>query len=490
MKINKTDLKKVYDGLTRSIRIRAGGQSLVETALILPILLLMLLGVFEVGWALRGFLVLTNVNREADRFAARGVYLNFSNKEDPTKVGYEKIYSHSIDSLSKQLNPNFSTYSNAHDPYATAMLVTYYTVAPISTFGCPGDTHCTNFVCDRFADPTRGNYVAGETLNNIEYPRLIPPLGFGSHPDLPSYYNQILAITRTTAITSYYYHNGGPFFSRINPLTEVIGLRSANNALNCQRLKKNLPPIDDNIIIVEHFYNQPQITGLPFITAFVSNPVPFYSHTAMRLTTNVRQQQANQTDTCQLWPIAIPASKVAQMTQGAVVTISIDTNNAIVPGNFNYLNWKANGPWSDTILVNELRDHPTLDFTAGTWKEAMDPSTGMPDPDDQSPNIRDWVQSKSGASYSSFYNSSLLTTALNELMTNKDDLLMPVWDDTTCGAGVCPGAGGSGGSDAFRIYTFVVMKIKQVNYGGSPKQIIFQFSSFSPESCPGDDRGG
>ncbi len=39
------------------------GQSLVEIAITAPLLIFLLLGVFEVGWALRGYLVLVNVNR-------------------------------------------------------------------------------------------------------------------------------------------------------------------------------------------------------------------------------------------------------------------------------------------------------------------------------------------------------------------------------------------------------------------------------------------
>ena len=93
--------------LHRIIRRRKDrGQSLVETALIAPLLLLMFLGVIEVGWALRGYLVLLNANREATRFAARGTYLDFSqpNIED---VGYELVLQHALDSLSDQLPLEF-----------------------------------------------------------------------------------------------------------------------------------------------------------------------------------------------------------------------------------------------------------------------------------------------------------------------------------------------------------------------------------------------
>ena len=53
---------------------RTSGQSLVELALTLPILLLLFLGLIELGMALRAYLVLVNANREAARFAGRGLY--------------------------------------------------------------------------------------------------------------------------------------------------------------------------------------------------------------------------------------------------------------------------------------------------------------------------------------------------------------------------------------------------------------------------------
>jgi len=50
------------------------GQGLLEMAVILPILLIMLLGVVEIGLALRSYLVVVNANREGARFASRGQF--------------------------------------------------------------------------------------------------------------------------------------------------------------------------------------------------------------------------------------------------------------------------------------------------------------------------------------------------------------------------------------------------------------------------------
>ena len=52
------------------------GQGLVEMALALPVLLLMFLGMIELGLLLRAHLVVVNADREAARFASRGTFTN------------------------------------------------------------------------------------------------------------------------------------------------------------------------------------------------------------------------------------------------------------------------------------------------------------------------------------------------------------------------------------------------------------------------------
>jgi hypothetical protein len=48
------------------------GQSLLELAVVLPVLLILLMGLVEVGYALRDYLIVVNTTREGCRFAARG----------------------------------------------------------------------------------------------------------------------------------------------------------------------------------------------------------------------------------------------------------------------------------------------------------------------------------------------------------------------------------------------------------------------------------
>lgn len=81
-------------------KLRERGQALVEMAIITPILIFLLIGVFEVGLTLRAYLVLANANREAARFAVRQDYLDFNS----STVGYEKVWSHTLVSIADQID--------------------------------------------------------------------------------------------------------------------------------------------------------------------------------------------------------------------------------------------------------------------------------------------------------------------------------------------------------------------------------------------------
>jgi hypothetical protein len=63
---------------------RNEGQSLVEMAMTLPLLLLMFVGLIEIGAALRDYLIVVNANREGTRFAARGRW--FDSEEEVQEI--------------------------------------------------------------------------------------------------------------------------------------------------------------------------------------------------------------------------------------------------------------------------------------------------------------------------------------------------------------------------------------------------------------------
>ncbi len=75
--------------IRNKFRKKENGQSLVEMAVIAPILIFMLIGLFEVGYALWGYMTLLSVDRETDRYAAISGALDYS-IPNPDNVGLER----------------------------------------------------------------------------------------------------------------------------------------------------------------------------------------------------------------------------------------------------------------------------------------------------------------------------------------------------------------------------------------------------------------
>jgi Flp pilus assembly protein TadG len=90
----------------------ARGQSLIEFALALPAFLILFLGLIEVALILRSQLVLTNANREAARYASRGLYTD------------EEIAAKAVDAFAGQL-PNYKD--------NTSITITRYRIPAVPT---------------------------------------------------------------------------------------------------------------------------------------------------------------------------------------------------------------------------------------------------------------------------------------------------------------------------------------------------------------------
>ena len=125
------------------------GQSLVEMAFITPLLLLLFIGVIEVGWAIRGYIVLVNADREATRFAARGQYLDFRQTE-LENIGYDYVAAHTLDAISQQLDYDVAS----GDPNGT-LIISHYLVDtgqpcedPPCNDDCAADHHNHHGGCD------------------------------------------------------------------------------------------------------------------------------------------------------------------------------------------------------------------------------------------------------------------------------------------------------------------------------------------------------
>ncbi|MCG3208751.1 MAG: hypothetical protein FOGNACKC_02363 [Anaerolineae bacterium] len=465
------------------------GQSLVETAIALPILILMMLGVFEVGWALRGYLTLVNMDREATRFAVRGVYLDFDSQamksnsvcafdtaRDPFGVGYCKVISHATQSLAGQLAADYgNSTGNA------SIIVTYYDIAPDPNFNCLGDSDCFTgasnnvpFDCTRFSNKSHpSGYISGENLASVQYPILSVKYdsALDGSPNKPAFYDKNFAITNTTALTKYAYHTGGPYFSRINPKDQVEKLRGAVNQLNCQLTQKKLSTVGDNVIIVETSYNQEMLVGLPLITAFVPNPVPLYSHTAMRLTTDLRDTE--QAQACQLVPVIFPYSAFSGGVSPGVEVFR-EFANGNEAGNFGLLSWD---PGSGTTSTGELEAN-LLDPSRASKVYKEPPGTS---PVDNILNIGDYINGSTGV----FGNS--IEDELDKLKTYSR-LYFPVWNDSNCtGSGGNRNCGteqsGTGSNAKYKVSTYLVAQVTGYQTTGNPKGLTIRFIGFDQNVC-------
>jgi hypothetical protein len=72
--------------------VKERGQAMTEFTIILPLLLLMFIGVVEVGWAIRGYMVLLQASREAARYATRQDVADLWGEDDDQ--AYRLVFSH------------------------------------------------------------------------------------------------------------------------------------------------------------------------------------------------------------------------------------------------------------------------------------------------------------------------------------------------------------------------------------------------------------
>ena len=85
------------------------GQSLVEMAVIAPLLIFIFIGLTEVGWAMRGYMILLQGTREAARFAVRGDLrdLWWTGRDDKAK---QLVFQHFLDTTNLPFVENRGTF--------------------------------------------------------------------------------------------------------------------------------------------------------------------------------------------------------------------------------------------------------------------------------------------------------------------------------------------------------------------------------------------
>lgn len=217
------------------------GQALVETALLAPVLVFILIGVLEIGWALRGYLVLANANREAARFAVRPGYLDY------TDAGYNRVISHTFDAIGSQIYFDCPTSDSCNTIIISAIRVDTQLVCdpekrnPDSSLDCD----CDKAVTDPFS-PTL-----------VSTPMTVPTLTY-----------RFPASSTETTLLNYY-----------ELAEEAI---RENRLFNCKLQLAEARPAIDEMVIVEMIYYQHQLFGFPLISNPLTDPIKMTVHTAMR----------------------------------------------------------------------------------------------------------------------------------------------------------------------------------------------------------------
>lgn len=227
--------------------MREKGQALVESAIIFPILLFFLIGVFEVGWVLRSYLVLQNASREAARFSARADYLDFTS----TDPGYNQVLTHTLATISNQLPLDFQEKGILQLTYlkvTTPVSLTKY--LPTLQYSCPISSPATG------VEPIgRKSCIFSTTLISTSHTY--------------SWYKRTFPFSKSFSSTY-----------NINTITQSLVLNNKLN--NCQLLCKQGVPKTNAIIIAEIYYEQPHLFGFPLISNPFTDPVPIRVYTIFR----------------------------------------------------------------------------------------------------------------------------------------------------------------------------------------------------------------
>lgn len=198
------------------------GQALVEMAIIAPLLIFMVIGIFEVAWALRGYLVLINANREAARFAVRPGYLNFETAIEP---GWERVKEQFLSAAG----------------------------------GIDIDLEEKGTLILAYIEVDAGAYTATNCMTNYTATIKLPA-------------------TNPTYTITY----GEPRVSRFDYYALAAELERYNREQLCRLVPIGDFSRDDGLIVAESWFEQPMLFGFPLISNPLSDPVPLYGHTIMR----------------------------------------------------------------------------------------------------------------------------------------------------------------------------------------------------------------
>jgi hypothetical protein len=331
------------------------------------------------------------------------------------------------------------------DPNAT-MIVSHYLVDtgqpyedPPSNDDCAADHHNHHGGCD-CSTPER---------REEDY----PPDDLILHPGMDGYEH----------FTALY---GIPRESQIDPDALVAQLKEQNDAFNCALNVKeeSAPWVPNSVVAVETWYDQPQLLGVPLVSNYLTDPIPMYAHTVMRITAGRGKTQSNG-EGCHLLPITVHRDAFKDdagndFDEDDIGVEVHDIREGIGSGNFGWVRWTDDSEYCGSTNNDQYLAAALLNpyLAVNDYREPE-----HKDPDDSVINRQDWMWGLTG----NVNSDGVARTQLERLKDDNctDCYRIPVHDD----------AEGVGSNVVHQIYAFAKTKITWYDLTGSDKYISAKF---------------
>jgi len=234
--------------LRQIIRIKkpSRGQSFVELALVLPVLLLMLLGLVEVAFFINSYLNVLDLTREAARFASI---------RDPIATG-------DLDcSTTEDLNFFYDTSCVMSPPIGSANCP--------NAFYCNGFSHYLNLNLD-----TDDVVISVFTISgNVITDQLPQPNKYWALSNVDFSANSDLNLTGGTLPDNFKKNCKGENVREFPHFTKDL----------VQSLLLDDAPGNKGYVAIEIYYCHEQVLGIPIVTDLIPNPIQIHAYTIMPL---------------------------------------------------------------------------------------------------------------------------------------------------------------------------------------------------------------
>jgi hypothetical protein len=280
---------------------------------------------------------------------------------------------------------------------------------------------------------------------------------------------------------------GIPRESQINPDELVAQLKEQNDAFNCSLNVKDesAPWVPNSVVAVETWYDQPQLLGVPLVSNYLTDPIPMYAHTVMRITAS-RGETKSHGEGCHLLPITVDRDVFRhpqppgddelgelfdEKDKGTEVH---NIRQGIGPGNFGWLRWSDDSKFFGSTNNEQYLAAALLNpyLAVNDYREPEHKDLHAP-PADTVINKRDWMWGLTG----NVNSDGVARTQLERLKKDRciDCYRIPVYNETQ----------DTGSNVVYHIVDFAIVKITKYDLTGYDKYISAEFWGWD-DSCPGN----